>query len=69
MVLACGVAQAVMLPMLGVAALYFRYVRCDRGLRPGRLWDVMLWLSVLGLLIAGGWAAIDKSLEMLKVFF
>jgi len=53
MVLASGVAQAVMLPMLGFAALYFRYRRTDRGLEPGRVWDVMLWLSFAGLLIAG----------------
>jgi Mn2+/Fe2+ NRAMP family transporter len=57
MVLASGLAQAVMLPMLGVAVLYFRYRRVDPGLRPGRLWDLMLWLSCLGFLIAGGWAA------------
>jgi hypothetical protein len=69
MVLACGVAQAVMLPMLGVAALYFRYRRCDRGLRPGRLWDLMLWLSVAGLLVAGGWAAVTKSEEILAAIF
>jgi hypothetical protein len=56
MVLASGVAQAVMLPMLGVAALYFRYRRADARLIPGRWWDVLLWLSCLGFLIAGGWS-------------
>jgi len=60
MVLAAGIAQAVMLPMLGVAALYFRYRRSDRNLRPGRLWDMMLWLSSIGFLIAGGWALFSK---------
>lgn len=53
MVLASGVAQAVMLPMLGFAALYFRYRRTDPGLVPSRVWDIMLWLSCVGLLIAG----------------
>lgn len=56
MVLASGVAQAVMLPMLGFAALYFRYRRTDRGLKPGWGWDAMLWLSFVGLLIAGVWS-------------
>jgi hypothetical protein len=56
MVLASGVAQAVMLPMLGFAALYFRYRRTDEALAPSRGWDVMLWLSSIGLLIAGAWS-------------
>lgn len=56
MILASGVAQAVMLPMLGVAVLYFRYKRSDENLQAGKLWDVMLWLSCFGLLIAGAWS-------------
>jgi len=56
MVLACGTAQAIMLPMLGAAALYFRYRRSDKSLRPGRLWDALLWLSFTGFLIVGAWS-------------
>lgn len=56
MILASGVAQAVMLPMLGVAVLYFRYKRSDPDLLTGRAWDIMLWLSSIGLFIAGCWA-------------
>jgi Mn2+/Fe2+ NRAMP family transporter len=59
MVLACGTAQSVMLPMLGAAALYFRYKRSDKDLRSGRLWDVMLWLSLTGFIIIGVWALIN----------
>jgi Mn2+/Fe2+ NRAMP family transporter len=59
MVLACGTAQSVMLPMLGAAALYFRYKRSDEKLRSGRLWDAMLWLSLAGFAIIGGWALIN----------
>ena len=69
MVLLSGVAQAVMLPMLGVAALYFRYRRCDPGLCPGRIWDVLLWISFAGLLIAGSWAAISKLQDMFPGLF
>jgi len=58
MILASGLCQAVMLPMLGGAALYFRYRRSDPSLRPGRLWDAMLWLSFGGFLAIGGWAAL-----------
>jgi hypothetical protein len=59
MVLACGTAQAIMLPMLGGAALYFRYKRSDENLRPGRLWDVLLLLSFAGFVIIGGWSLLS----------
>lgn len=57
LVLISGLTQAIMLPMLGGAALYYRYRRCDPRIAPGRLWDLMLWLSVAGLLVAGTWGA------------
>jgi Mn2+/Fe2+ NRAMP family transporter len=56
LVLAGGFMGALMLPLLGVAALYFRYRRCDPRLVPGRLWDTGLWLSCAGLFVAGGYA-------------
>jgi Mn2+/Fe2+ NRAMP family transporter len=64
MVLLSGIAQSVMLPMLGIAALYFRYRRIDDRLRPGKLWDAMLLISFVGLSLAGGWAAVSKILAM-----
>lgn len=60
LVLLSGVTQGVMLPMLAGAALFFRYRRCVPGLTPGRLWDVMLWVSALAMLITGSWTVIDK---------
>jgi hypothetical protein len=59
MVLASGMAQGIMLPMLGAAALYFRYRRCDENLRPGRLWDAMLWISLAAFTIIGGWSLVS----------
>ncbi|MHC4433646.1 MAG: Nramp family divalent metal transporter [Planctomycetota bacterium] len=59
MVLASGMAQGIMLPMLGAAALYFRYRRCDENLRPGRLWDAMLWVSLAAFTIIGGWSLVS----------
>ncbi len=56
LVLASGVAQALMLPVLGFTALWFRYRRTEPALRPGKLWDAVLWLSCAGFLVAGGWA-------------
>lgn len=64
LVLASGLMQAIMLPMLGAAALYFRYRRCDSRVRPGMVWDVCLWLSGCGLLLAGGWAFFSKIKDL-----
>jgi len=60
MVLASGVAQALMLPMLGVAALWFRYRQCHPQLKPNKLWDVMLWLSFVGFLVTGAFLVYTK---------
>jgi hypothetical protein len=60
LVLISGLMQAMMLPMLAGAALYFRYRVCDSRLMPGRIWDLFLWISAAGLLIAGTSAAWAK---------
>ena len=52
--------QAIMLPMLAYAAIYFRYRMTDSRLKPGRLWDAFLILSCVGLVIAGAWGAYSK---------
>ena len=56
MVLAAGLGQATMMPMLGAAALYFRYRRVDPRLRPCFVFDVFLWLSVAGMAVIGTWS-------------
>jgi len=60
LVLLGGLAQALLLPVLGAAALYFRYRRIPAGLAPGRLWDLGLWISCLGFLVVGGKVLTDK---------
>jgi len=68
MILASGTAQAIMLPMLGAAALYFRYRRSDENLRPGRLWDAMLWLSLAGFAVTCPLITAFLNWKMLVVF-
>jgi len=58
MIVACGIAQSAMLPLLGGAALYFRYRRSDPDLRPGRIWDVMLWVSFAAFAVIGVWSGV-----------
>ncbi len=60
LVFAGGFMGALILPFLGVAALYFRYRCCDARLMPGKFWDIWLWISVAGLFIAGGFALYEK---------
>jgi Mn2+/Fe2+ NRAMP family transporter len=60
LVLLSGTMQALMLPMLAVAGLYFRYFRCDDRIAPGRAWDIFLWLSAVGMLITGGYLLLAK---------
>ena len=65
LVLLSGAMQAIMLPMLAIAAIYFRYRRCDRRVMPGKLWDAFLWISVAGLFVAGGWTTWDAGGKLL----
>jgi Mn2+/Fe2+ NRAMP family transporter len=67
LVLVSGLAQSIMLPMLGGAALWFRYRRCDPRIAPRRLWDAFLWVSVAGLLLAGGWGAWQQIAKLGKL--
>lgn len=60
MVLASGVAQAIMLAALAVAVIWFRYRESDPRLAPSRAWDALLWISAAGFLAVGLWAAWDK---------
>ena len=60
LVLAGGMMQATMLPLLGFAALYYRYRRNDPRLRESLVRDALLWLSAGGLLVAGIWAVTSR---------
>ena len=53
LVLLSGAAQAIMLPMLGYAALHFRWHGSRPGLTPSKLFDLFLVLSVLVLFAIG----------------
>ena len=60
MVLASGVAQAIMLAALAVAVLWFRYGDADPRLAPSRAWDMLLWLSATGFVVIAAWTIWQK---------
>jgi len=60
MVLASGVAQAIMLAALAVAVIWFRYREGDPRLTPGPAWDLLVWVSAAGFLAIGLWTAWEK---------
>ncbi|MBT4867758.1 MAG: Nramp family divalent metal transporter [Planctomycetaceae bacterium] len=55
LVLLGGTMQALMLPILGLGALYMRFKLTDARLKPSGAWDLLLIISCLGLAISGGW--------------
>jgi len=59
-----GMTQAMMLPMLGFAALYFRYRETDVRLRPGLAWDTALAISSLALLTAACWGVYKSVMDL-----
>jgi Mn2+/Fe2+ NRAMP family transporter len=65
MVLASGVAQAIMLAALGIAVLWFRYGAVDQRLMPSRAWDVLLWVSSTGFIVVAAWTIWQKITELL----
>ena len=48
-----AIGQGIMLPFLGLAALYFRHRQIPAALRPGRLWTLFLWLAVATMVAVG----------------
>jgi hypothetical protein len=50
-----AVAQALMLPLLALAALYSLYVETMPSLRPGRAWTALLWLSAVLMAATGSY--------------
>jgi hypothetical protein len=47
MVQAGGVAQALLLPVLGGGALWLRYRGLPKSVLPGRALDVLLWVAAV----------------------
>ncbi len=55
-----AVAQALMLPFLALAGLYFLYFQTDKELKPGPVWTGFLWVSVLLMTATGFYQLVTK---------
>lgn len=58
LVLVGAVGQAMMLPLLAGAAVYFRHRRLPAGLRPSTAWTIALWTSALLITAVGAYQLI-----------
>jgi hypothetical protein len=55
MVKAGGVAQAAMLPILAIGALYLRHKRLPKAVAPNLLSTVLLWVAAVTIIVAVGY--------------
>lgn len=60
MVIIGGFGQALTLPMISAATLYFRYQKLDRRLTPGLFLDLCLWLALVLITLVAGYALKDQ---------
>ncbi|HYG73986.1 MAG TPA: Nramp family divalent metal transporter [Planctomycetota bacterium] len=51
--------QALTLPMVAIGAIYLRYRRTDQRLRPGMIWDLLLFASLSGFLVSAAFGLKD----------
>lgn len=55
-----GIAQAIMLPIIGGFALYLRYKRMPRNILPKAWITLMLWISASLMALMMGYSALDR---------
>jgi hypothetical protein len=58
------VAQALMLPLLAVAGLYFLYFQTLPALKPGNTWTAALWVSASLMIATGTYQLVSKLREI-----
>jgi Mn2+/Fe2+ NRAMP family transporter len=64
LVLIGALGQALMLPFLGAAALYFHHRRLAGVIHSSAIWTLFLWLSALAMMLAGGYQLIQTLRPM-----
>jgi hypothetical protein len=65
LVLTGAVGQGLLLPFLGAAALYFHHRRLSGVIHSSPMWTLCLWLSALGMMLAGGYQLVQTLRPLL----
>ena len=65
MVVVGGVGQALTLPMITAATIYFRYRKLDRRLTPSIVMDICLWIALVSITLVAGYALRDQIGKLL----
>jgi len=55
-----AVGQALLLPFLGGAAVYFYYCRTDKRLRSGHFWNLCLWIAAGSMVAVGIYKLVEE---------
>jgi Mn2+/Fe2+ NRAMP family transporter len=63
MVVVGGFGQALTLPMITSATIYFRYRKLDRHLTPALVLDICLWVALVSITVVAAYALYDKYSE------
>lgn len=66
LVLIGAVGQALMLPFLGGAALYFHHRRLSGVIHSGAPWTLALWVAALAMMLAGAYQAVQVIAPLLR---
>jgi hypothetical protein len=61
-----ALAQALMLPFLACAALYFYYKRTEKSLLPGKAWAACLWFAAAAMTAVGVYKLIEELGKAMK---
>lgn len=65
MVTVGGIMQGITLPLIGGCAVYLRYRRTDRRITSGLIWDIFLWLSLVGLTVTAVYSIVSGATSIL----
>ncbi|WP_459556096.1 NRAMP family divalent metal transporter [Lacunimicrobium album] len=66
-ILLAGMMQALLLPMIGIGTLMFRYSNKDPRFKPALWWDICLILSVLSFITIASWTLYEKGRYLLSL--
>jgi len=60
-----GLAQGATIPMITLAAIYFRYTRVDKRVTPWKITDLLLWIAVISILIVSAYAVPTQLVDLI----